>query len=66
MIALITYGEGWHNNHHAAPTSARIGMRFWEIDMTYEVIRLLTRMGLAYEVKAMKVTGVPPVETVGS
>lgn len=54
LIALITYGEGWHNNHHAAPTAARIGMRWWEVDMTYEMIRLLKVSGLAYNVKTMK------------
>ena len=36
-VALFTYGEGWHNNHHAYQTSARHGLRWWEIDMTYIV-----------------------------
>ncbi len=54
LIALITYGEGWHNNHHAAPTAAKIGMRWWEVDMTFEMIRLLKASGLAYNVKTMK------------
>ena len=34
-VALLTYGEGWHNNHHAFQTSARHGLRWWEVDMTY-------------------------------
>ena len=38
-VALLTYGEGWHNNHHAYQTSARHGLRWWEIDMTYLAIR---------------------------
>ena len=56
LIALITYGEGWHNNHHAAPTAAKIGMRWWEIDLTFEMIRLLQFLGLAHNVKTMKVS----------
>ena len=47
-VALLTYGEGWHNNHHAFQTSARHGLRWWEVDMTYLAIRLmaLCRAGL--------------------
>ena len=37
-VALVTYGEGWHNNHHAFQTSARHGMRWWEVDTTYMTI----------------------------
>ena len=40
-VALLTYGEGWHNNHHAFQTSARHGLRWWEVDMTYVAIRLM-------------------------
>jgi stearoyl-CoA desaturase (delta-9 desaturase) len=46
-VALVSLGEGWHNNHHAWPRSARHGLRWWEIDVTYYVIRLLGSMGLA-------------------
>ena len=55
FIALITYGEGWHNNHHAAPTAAKIGMRWWEIDLTFEAIRMMKFVGLAYNVKIAKI-----------
>ncbi len=55
-VALLTYGEGWHNNHHAFPTSARQGLRWWEIDMTYAVIRLLSWVKLAGDIKLPKVT----------
>jgi stearoyl-CoA desaturase (delta-9 desaturase) len=48
-VALITYGEGWHNNHHAFPTSARHGLRFWEIDLAYGFIRMLKAVGLAWD-----------------
>jgi stearoyl-CoA desaturase (delta-9 desaturase) len=46
-VALLTLGEGWHNNHHAFPRSARHGLRWWELDLTYGFIRLLGLVGLA-------------------
>jgi stearoyl-CoA desaturase (delta-9 desaturase) len=49
-VALITLGEGWHNNHHAFPRSARHGLRWWEIDLTYLLIRLLGWVGLAWRI----------------
>lgn len=49
-VALITYGEGWHNNHHAHPHTARAGHKWWEIDMTWWAIRTLKACGLAYDV----------------
>ncbi|MHC5539312.1 acyl-CoA desaturase [Singulisphaera rosea] len=54
-VALCTYGEGWHNNHHAYQTSARHGMRWWELDMTYIGIRALSLVGLAHSIKLPKV-----------
>jgi sn-2 palmitoyl-lipid 9-desaturase len=48
--ALLTYGEGWHNNHHAYPKSARAGLRWWEIDPTWYAISLLQTLGLAKKV----------------
>lgn len=50
-VALITYGEGWHNNHHAFQHSARHGLRWWEFDTTYFTIRFLQLLGLASAVK---------------
>ena len=47
-VALLTYGEGWHNNHHAFQTSARHGLRWWEVDTTYLAIRVLSAIGLAH------------------
>jgi fatty-acid desaturase len=50
-VALISFGEGWHNNHHAFQRSARHGWwRWWEIDVTYLMIRLLGLVGLAWEI----------------
>ncbi|CAI0556617.1 unnamed protein product [Linum tenue] len=50
-VAVLTFGEGWHNNHHAFKYSARQGLEWWQIDMTWYAVRLLQAMGLAYDVK---------------
>ncbi|WP_448380616.1 acyl-CoA desaturase [Gloeomargarita sp.] len=50
-VALLSYGEGWHNNHHAYPHSARHGLRWWEIDATWMMIWLLQKLGLATKVR---------------
>jgi len=50
MVALIAYGEGWHNNHHADQRAAAHGHRWWELDMTYHVIQALEALGLAKNV----------------
>src|SRR5262249_46716784 len=49
-VALLTFGEGWHNNHHHRPRCAAHGHRWFEIDTTYALIRLLERLGLAPQV----------------
>jgi stearoyl-CoA desaturase (Delta-9 desaturase) len=49
-LSLFTFGESWHNNHHAFPTSAMHGMRGWEIDPSALVIRGLEKLGLAWDV----------------
>jgi fatty-acid desaturase len=56
FIGLISSGEGWHNNHHAYPRSARHGHYWWEFDVTWLVIRMLMMIGLAE-----KVATPPPV-----
>ncbi|MBW4520500.1 MAG: fatty acid desaturase [Scytolyngbya sp. HA4215-MV1] len=48
--AILTYGEGWHNNHHAYPNVAKAGWRWWELDMTWWAIQLLRGLGLARKV----------------
>jgi stearoyl-CoA desaturase (delta-9 desaturase) len=50
-VALLGWGEGWHNNHHAFPFSARLGLRWYELDVTWLTVRLLQILGLAAEVK---------------
>ncbi|MEK6250071.1 MAG: acyl-CoA desaturase, partial [Planctomycetales bacterium] len=51
VCALLGFGEGWHNNHHAFPTSARHGLRLWQIDMSWMVILAMKKLGLAWNVK---------------
>jgi stearoyl-CoA desaturase (delta-9 desaturase) len=64
VVALLTHGEGWHNNHHASPRSARHGHRWWEFDQTYATILLLRAVGLATDVAPPCVPGrlKPPPE----
>lgn len=50
IIGFLSHGEGWHNNHHAAPRSARFGHRWWELDVTWLTIRLLSALGLARKI----------------
>jgi sn-1 stearoyl-lipid 9-desaturase len=53
-VAITTYGEGWHNNHHAYQYSARHGMKWWEIDITWMTIQVLQLLGLATKVKLVE------------
>ncbi len=50
-VALLTGGEGWHNNHHAHPVSARHGLKWWEIDPNFYGIWILSKLGLARKVR---------------
>lgn len=50
LVALISNGEGWHNNHHAEPRAASHGHRWWELDVTYLTLRALALAGLAWDV----------------
>ena len=50
-FGALGFGEGWHNNHHAFPTSARFGLRWWQIDLGYWFICVLARLGLASGVR---------------
>lgn len=53
LLALITFGEGWHNNHHFFPGSARQGFRWWEIDLTFYLLRMLALLGVVRDLKAV-------------
>ena len=50
-LALLTFGEGWHNNHHHYPASARQGFYWWEIDLTYYGLRALAALDLIWDLK---------------
>jgi len=53
-VAILTFGEGWHNNHHAHPQSARHGLAWYEIDFNWMQIWLMEKVGLAWDVKLPK------------
>lgn len=51
LFGVLAFGEGWHNNHHAFPTSARHGLRWWQFDSSWLMIRAMSLVGLAREIK---------------
>ena len=51
VLALLTFGEGWHNNHHYYQSAANQGFFWWEIDLSYYVLKLLSRVGLVTELR---------------
>lgn len=53
FIALLTCGEGWHNNHHHYPGSVRQGFFWWEVDLTYYFLRLLASLGLIWDLRSV-------------
>jgi len=59
IIALLMFGEGWHNNHHYCMSSVRHGLSCWEVDLSYWVIRLLARLGLVWALRE------PPARLLG-
>ncbi|HEX5508514.1 MAG TPA: fatty acid desaturase, partial [Pseudolabrys sp.] len=52
LLALFTMGEGWHNNHHACQSSVRQGFRWWEIDCTFYLLKLLSFAGIVWDLKS--------------
>jgi stearoyl-CoA desaturase (delta-9 desaturase) len=54
-LALVTFGEGWHNNHHYYPRAARQGFYWWEIDLTWYGLRLLAALGLIWDLRPVPV-----------
>jgi stearoyl-CoA desaturase (delta-9 desaturase) len=51
FVALMTMGEGWHNNHHHCPSSARQGFRWWEVDVTFYVLQMLRGVGVVRDLR---------------
>lgn len=56
IVALLSHGEGWHNNHHAQPRCANNRHKWWEFDLTFQVIRVMQMLGLAANVVVRKAT----------
>ena len=54
-VALLTFGEGWHNNHHAHPTSARHGLAWYEVDLSWILLKLLGWVGIAKSINVAKI-----------
>ena len=55
LLALVTFGEGWHNNHHYSMASCRQGYRWWEIDITYYVLRILSFVGITHDLRPFRI-----------
>jgi stearoyl-CoA desaturase (delta-9 desaturase) len=51
LVALVTFGEGWHNNHHRYPNSTRQGFFWWEIDISYYGLVLMSMLGLVWDMR---------------
>jgi stearoyl-CoA desaturase (delta-9 desaturase) len=60
VLALVTLGEGWHNNHHHFMSSVRQGIRWWEIDVTFYVLCVLSWLGIARDLREFRLTGTGP------
>ena len=59
FVALLTFGEGWHNNHHMSPTSARHGLKWYQFDMNWIAIRILEKLGWAENIRVFDVDKKP-------
>lgn len=51
VFGVLAMGEGWRHTHHTFPTSARHGLRWWQLDLSYWIIRILAWLGLAWDVR---------------
>jgi len=51
VVSLLTFGDGWHHNHHYCPYSVRHGFRWWEIDINYAILRLFAFLGIVWDLK---------------
>ena len=60
FVALLSFGEGWHNNHHAFPTSARHGLEWFQLDMNWIAIRILEKLGWATQIKTPEIKPLIP------
>jgi stearoyl-CoA desaturase (delta-9 desaturase) len=51
LVGLLTFGEGWHNNHHHYPSAARQGFKWWELDISYLVLKGLSQFGIVWDLR---------------
>ena len=51
VVALLTFGEGWHNNHHHYPSAARQGFRWYEVDISYSTLKVLSWFGIVWDLR---------------
>jgi stearoyl-CoA desaturase (delta-9 desaturase) len=51
LVSLVTFGDGWHHNHHHFPYSARHGFRWWEIDINFAILKLLSLLGIVWDLR---------------
>ena len=69
-LALLTFGEGWHNNHHHFPSAARQGFYWWEVDLSYYGLRALAALGLIWDLRSVpehvRAARAPVVRSAGS
>jgi len=56
FLALITLGEGWHNNHHHYPSSTRQGFYWWEVDITFYLLKVMSWAGIIWDLKPVPVS----------
>jgi stearoyl-CoA desaturase (delta-9 desaturase) len=61
-VALLTFGEGWHNNHHAHPTSARHGLAWYEFDISWITLKLFKMLGIAKQIRVAKLPSKEPAQ----
>lgn len=65
LLAIMTLGEGWHNNHHKFSNCARQGVAWWEVDITFAMLVLLSKCGLVYDLKPLPTSAVSTEEPPG-
>jgi len=58
-LAIVTMGEGWHNNHHYYMSSVRQGIRWWEVDATYYVLKILSWVGITHDLRPFRAAESP-------
>jgi stearoyl-CoA desaturase (delta-9 desaturase) len=55
FLALLTLGEGWHNNHHYYPGTARQGFYWWELDISWILLKLFSKLGIVWDLRGVPI-----------